>query len=81
LSLHLFEDRDPAFDIGEIELKSIDNPPDIPQVLKDDIVRLVSHNANLIRLLTKSTRANHTASAPEMISISSLVIIACRVRL
>ena len=54
LSLHLFKRRYPAFDIGEIELNPIDSPPDVPQMLKDDIVRLVSHIPNLVRQAHKS---------------------------
>jgi hypothetical protein len=52
----------------------------MPQVLQHDVVRFIGHKHNLVRLLKESTR-HHTASAPEMISISSLVIIAWRVRL
>jgi hypothetical protein len=50
------------------------------QMLQHNIVRFIGHKHNLVRLPKESTR-HHTASAPEMISISSLVIIAWRVRL
>jgi len=81
LPLHLFEGRDAAFDIDEIELKSVNNPPDVPKVLNNNIARLVSHKCQSNPTRLQMLCANHTASAPEMISISSLVIIAWRVRL
>src|SRR6516225_2951676 len=39
---------------GEIELNPVDSPPDVLQMLKDDIVRLVSHIPNLVRQAHKS---------------------------
>ena len=54
--------------------------PDEVQLLHDQIGSFVGHALNLVRL-TYQIHAYHSASAPEMISISSLVIIAWRVRL
>ena len=75
-----FERSDTRLELSYVRFNLIHHPSDVPQVLKDNVARLVSHTANLVGMLTESTR-HYTASAPEMISISSLVIIAWRVRL
>jgi hypothetical protein len=49
-------------------------------LLHDEISSFIDHGATLIASVAKHTW-HHSASAPEMISISSLVIIAWRVRL
>ena len=44
-----FERGDARLELCHISFKLIDNTPNVPEMLKDDIVRLVSHNANLAR--------------------------------
>ena len=53
----------------------------MPKMLKNEVARIVCHRINLIQFAGNSQSSRYTASAPEMISISSFVIIACRVRL
>ena len=71
--------KDVTRDLSSVtSVSSLSNPPDVPQVLQDDIVGFVSHHPNLAAY---NPVVNYTASAPEMISINSFVIIAWRVRL
>ncbi len=78
-----FKSRDPTFHHAHIGLQSIDDPADVSNVLKHEIFSLLCHAAILSRQMSvsKSAGLSHSASAPEMISISSLVIIAWRERL
>ena len=48
----------------------------MPKMLKNEIAWIVCHGNNLTQLAGKSQLSGHSASAPEMISISSFVIIA-----
>ena len=68
-----FERRDSRLEFCDIGFKLIDYPPDVTQMFQDDIVGFVSHHHNLA---AHNPVVNYTASAPEMISINSLVIIA-----
>jgi len=51
------------------------------KMLKNKAARIVCHKISLIQFVGHSQLSRHSASAPEMISINSFVIIACRVRL
>jgi hypothetical protein len=53
----------------------------MPKMLKNEVARIVSHRINLIQFAGNSQLSRHSASAPEMISINSFVIVAWRVRL
>src|SRR5215208_2368648 len=68
------------FDLDHLTFDLVDRTPDVPKVLHDDVVWFISHGINLANLDANSHQ-RHSASAPEMISISSLVIMAWRVRL
>jgi len=61
-------------------LKCFDSAPQQMQLLHDKVSGFVGHKFNLVWLRAQ-IYVDHSASAPEMISISSLVIIAWRVRL
>jgi len=70
---HLFEARNARFKLGNVQFRPLLRRADTAQMLQDDAVYVFSHQL--------SREKSYSASAPEMISISSLVIIAWRVRL
>ena len=71
LSLMLLESRKPGLEVRDVELDAFLRSSDAPEMLKHEIGGFVGHG----------TSAYHSASAPEMISISSFVIMAWRERL
>jgi hypothetical protein len=75
-----FKSGDAGLEICDIGTHLVLPTPNEVQLLHDQIDGFVGHVLNLVRL-TCQIHAYHNASAPEMISISYLVIIAWRVRL
>src|ERR1700730_432774 len=69
------------FELRHIRLDLIDRASNMPKMLKNKVARIVSHRISLIQFAGNSQLSRHSASAPEMISINSFVIIAWRVRL
>jgi hypothetical protein len=80
VSKRSFKSGDARLEICNIGAHLLLPTPNEVELLHDQTGGFVGHTFNLVRL-TRQIHAYHNASAPEMISISSLVIIAWRVRL
>ena len=75
-----FKSRDAGLEIRDIGEHLLLPAPQELELFHDQVCGFVGHDLNLVPF-SRKIHAHHSASAPEMISISSLVIIAWRVRL
>ena len=86
LSLHLLQCRYATLDVGQVELGSLLRRTNATKHLEKYVVPVFDHgsyssNPGTGPMLALGGTHVYSASAPEMISISSLVIMAWRVRL
>jgi hypothetical protein len=71
-----FDRRHAKLQVSDVERHLVNSTTNMPEMFQNQILDFVCHHARPI-----AASSYHSASAPEIISISSLVIIAWRVRL
>jgi len=73
-----FKGSNSRLEVAHIAINPIHHTPDMPKMFKNDAFRFTRHLSKSIHanLAPRCREKHHTASAPEMISINSLVIIA-----